>query len=149
DRIEVEHRLGRGEAELFEPATLASSSLGPVVFQVFAQYVETWRNAEVDHHHVRCSGQTILYFYGGGSEVAFGQASTIVGHVDGQRFAGWLCGPGNEILTGDLIGQTPFAFEVYRHPIGSGEVDGLQDELMEEVVVFRGKHEPFRRLAVE
>jgi hypothetical protein len=49
--IEIENGLCSGQIEFLEAVTFATCVPGPVIVKVFAEQIEAWRNAKVDHHH--------------------------------------------------------------------------------------------------
>src|SRR5664279_2699323 len=65
DRIEVEDSLRRSEAELLQATTLKAGAFLNVGLQVLAEQVESRRNSEVNHYHVRGFGQIVLDSSGG------------------------------------------------------------------------------------
>ena len=79
---------------------------------------------------------------GCGGDLVLLQARAIVPDVDRQRLRRGLLVPRHEVSPGDLIGGAALAgkadFDFVRRP----RIDFLENELMEQVVIFRGELEP-------
>ena len=147
--IEVEDGLSCGEAEFFQSSSMVSGSSFLNRLQIFAQQVEARWNAEIDHDHVRGFREIVVNHHCLCGDVILWQFGAVVGNADGQRFACRLLVPWDEVTADDLVRKASGAFEVELDRGRIMRVDALEDELVQEVVVFRSEIEGLDRLAVQ
>jgi hypothetical protein len=102
-RIEIEDRLCSGQIEFLEAATFATCVPGPVIVKIFAEQIEAWRNAQVNHHHIGGLRQVAPDGRNSCGDIALRQPGAVVAHVNRKRLAGDTRCPGHEILAGHLI----------------------------------------------
>src|SRR5436305_754167 len=77
--------LPTGQIEFREAATFGTCIPGSVIVKIFAEQIEAWRNAPVNHHHVGGPRQVALDNRDSSGDVALSQPSTVVAHVKSQE----------------------------------------------------------------
>jgi hypothetical protein len=103
-RANVEDRLLGRDVEFFEAHASGLAALLLVGSEVFAQQAESWRSAQIDHHHVGGFREVVAGL--GGGDIVFREALTIVGHLDRERFGSGLLGSRHKIPAHRLAGQS-------------------------------------------
>ena len=122
---------------------------GSLVGPIFAEQIEAWRDSEVDQDHVGGLREVILDGGGGFSEVVLRKRSAVVSDIDRESFIEGLFVPRNKVAADDLIGEAAFAVKTNFYGVGFFGIDGLEDELVEQVVVFRSERKFFRGFSIE
>jgi hypothetical protein len=102
-RLEVEDCLHGCEVEFLQRAALTFCALGEVIIKILAEQVEARRNAEVDRYHVGGRSQLTSDISRWRHDIALGQASSVVDHVNGERIGSGSRHPRDEIAPGYLL----------------------------------------------
>src|SRR6202020_128163 len=105
------------------------------------QQIEARRDAQIHHDHVRGLDKIVAYRHRLGGYIVLRQPGAVVGYVDGKRLGSGFFVPGDEGTAHHLVRKTSGAFETEPDRGWLTCVDTLEDELVKQVVVARGKVE--------